>query len=241
MLGHRLRFGGTLLVGGILISSCASIVEGTDQSIKVSLSPDQATCVVIREGAQIASLSRHNQFINISKSKNSLEIECKAQGHITENLTVESSASGWGVVGCIFIDLCITDYSTGALNKYPERITIALVPQNFKSTQSRDDWFKSRRRTLESRWDRRIEKKGTDCESAAGNGDCADEISKLKKQKIAQLKRLERQRLATTITPALPTSSSAESRLKTIQDLFDRGRISKEEYDRHRQEILSDI
>ena len=241
MLGQKLRFASVLSIGGILLSACASIVEGTDQSIRVNLSPDQTTCVVVRKGAQVASLSQKNKFIKVSKSKKDLEIECKAPGHLTENLTVESSASGWGVVGCFLIDLCITDSITGALNKYPEQITIALVPESFKSKQSRDNWYENRRRNLETRWDRRIEGKAAQCESAVDDGNCSDELSELRKQKTAALERLKRQLITTKITPAAPVSSTAASRLKTIKDLYDRGLINREEYDLKRRNILSDI
>ena len=36
-------------------------------------------------------------------------------------------ASTMGVIGCFLIDLCITDYSTGALNKYPESVKVTLL------------------------------------------------------------------------------------------------------------------
>ena len=105
---------------------CASIVEGTDQSIFVNLSPDTATCEVMRESTPIASVSKNNKSIHVSKSKNDLIFLCKAAGYADKTINVVSSASGWGVVGCFLIDLCITDYSTGALNKYPETVNISL-------------------------------------------------------------------------------------------------------------------
>ncbi len=83
-----------LVVMALAISGCASIVEGTDQPIRVNLSPAHATCVVTREGEQLASVSSANQSIRISKSKNNLEMDCKAAGHLSESLSIESSASG---------------------------------------------------------------------------------------------------------------------------------------------------
>ena len=241
MREHRLKFGAILLIGGFLLSACATIVEGTDQSIKVNLSPDQANCIVTREGAQVGSLSRKNKYIKVSKSKNDLDVECRAPGYLTENLTVESSASGWGVVGCILIDLCITDYSTGALNKYPKQITIALVPETFNSKESRDNWYQSRRRSLQTFWDRRIKTKAAQCGGGGDEGDCEAELSELRKQKTAALEKIERRRQETKIAPSAQGKASAESRLKTIKDLYDRSVISREEYDRKRREIMSGI
>ncbi len=64
-------------------------------------------------------------------------MSCSADGYQKQNLTIESSASGWGVLGCFLIDLCITDYSTGALNKYPKSLKIALqrIGQNVEPGQ----------------------------------------------------------------------------------------------------------
>jgi hypothetical protein len=126
-----------LLLLGFALSACASIVEGTDQSIAVNLTPEDAICEVHREGAQLSTVSKDQKYVNISKSKNDLVIECQAPDHFDETVMIESSASGWGVAGCFLIDLCITDYSTGALNKYPEAINIALVPKTFASSQRR--------------------------------------------------------------------------------------------------------
>lgn len=124
MLKQKLHVGTIIILLGVVLSACASIVEGTDQPIRISLQPSHATCLVLREGQQIASVSRESQTIRVTKSKNDLTIECKASGYLGEYLAIESSASGWGVVGCILIDLCITDYATGALNKYPPEIRV---------------------------------------------------------------------------------------------------------------------
>lgn len=226
----------------LMLSACASIVEGTDQSVRVNLSPKDATCIVMRDGEQIASVSRENQAIRIGKSKDDLEIECRAPGHLSENLAVESSASGWGVVGCIFIDLCITDYSTGALNKYPKQITIALAPENFRSEQERDAWIERRRSEINTGWDRRITEMKSQCADARDSEGCNNEVARLEKQKVDAVTRFERQIVATRISAtAEPPASSIESRLKTVNDLFSRGIISREEYERKRQEIVSGI
>jgi hypothetical protein len=240
VLPSRMIFGAFLLLA-IHLGGCASIVEGTDQSIRVRLSPDSATCSVTRDGEQLASISQKEPFIKVSKSKNDLEIECRAPDHIVENITIESSASGWGVVGCILIDLCITDYSTGALNKYPEEISIALVPQNFASEKERDEWFQSRRASLEAGWDRRINSRAEGCETAANKEDCEAEVSDLKDRKAKALSRLERQRSETKVTPSEPPTASIESRLNRLKRLYDRGVISSEEYESKRKEIMSGL
>jgi len=113
----------------MLLSGCASIVEGTDQTVTMNISPTSAVCSVSQKGNVIATLDNGGGQVQVPKSKNDLGINCSAEGFKKQSMSIESSASGWGVVGCFLIDLCITDYSTGALNKYPKTITVNLQPQ----------------------------------------------------------------------------------------------------------------
>lgn len=115
-----------VLLTAALLSGCATIVEGTDQTINVQLSPDTATCQISQKGSIIATVGNGGDQVSIPKSRKDLLFSCSADGYQKQNLTIESSASGWGVLGCFLIDLCITDYSTGALNKYPKSLNIAL-------------------------------------------------------------------------------------------------------------------
>jgi hypothetical protein len=119
---------GILCAVGIagLISGCATIVEGTDQTIDVQVSPATASCTVTQKAAVIATLDRSGGQIRVPKSKEAIFVDCMAQGFEPQRIGIESSASGWGVVGCFLIDFCITDYATGALNKYPMTITVRL-------------------------------------------------------------------------------------------------------------------
>jgi len=121
-----MKFSFLALGSMIFLASCASIVEGTDQTVNFNISPNSAVCAVTQKGNTIATIRDGGGQVIIPKSRTDLSIRCQAEGYKKQSLSIESSASGWGVVGCIFIDLCITDYSTGALNKYPKSININL-------------------------------------------------------------------------------------------------------------------
>jgi len=110
----------------LALAGCASITEGTSQPIFVDVQPENATCKVRQKGVVVASVTAHQKTITVPKSKEALFIDCVADGFLNNTLQVESSASGMGVIGCVLIDLCITDYSTGALNKYPDAVQVAL-------------------------------------------------------------------------------------------------------------------
>ena len=118
-----------LLIGMMVIgmSGCASIVEGTDQTMHFTISPEEAVCTLSQKGYSIATIGNGGGQITVPKSKENIAVDCTAEGYQRQRVSLESSASGWGVVGCIFIDLCITDYATGALNKYQDSVMITLT------------------------------------------------------------------------------------------------------------------
>ena len=124
------KISGVLLLSlSLSMPGCATIVEGTNQSILVDLSPQETTCVAYRDGTQISSVSGTNQTMSVQKSRHDIILRCSAPGYQTADSKVESSASGWGVVGAVTLDFGIVDYATGALNKYPNSVTVALVRQ----------------------------------------------------------------------------------------------------------------
>ncbi|MEK9968937.1 MAG: hypothetical protein VW600_07360 [Ferrovibrio sp.] len=126
---------GILAAAGLVLSTvtgCASIVEGTNQTIMVNMVPETSQCVATRQGSQVGVVSGSARQLPVSKSRHDLWLRCTADGYETSDIKVESSASGWGVAGGIAFDLGITDYMTGALNKYPETVTVALVKKEVK-------------------------------------------------------------------------------------------------------------
>ena len=128
----RLTALGAAVIVPPMLGACASIIEGTDQIMTVNLTPKEAVCEVKRKGAVVGKISASDYSLTVSKSKNDLLFVCNAPGYREQFVKIESSASGWGIASCFLVDLCITDYSTGALNKYPEVLTIALTPVDKK-------------------------------------------------------------------------------------------------------------
>ena len=127
------------------MSGCATIVEGTDQTMYFTISPEEAVCTLSQKGHSIATIGNGGGQITVPKSKGDIAVDCTAEGYQRQRVSLESSASGWGVVGCIFIDLCITDYATGALNKYQDSVMITLPKKkhgdsiNSSETQDKQD------------------------------------------------------------------------------------------------------
>ena len=115
---------GILVLAGFM-SSCASLIEGTDQVVNFSISPKTGTCEIKQKGKALGILKDGGGSIRVSKSFTALIADCIAPGMVREKFKFYSSPSSWGIAGCL-LDLCITDHTTGAFNKYQEEVSIKL-------------------------------------------------------------------------------------------------------------------
>ncbi len=111
----------------LITSGCASITQGTSQTIAFNLDPSDTKCDLSRDGeGQIGSISSKNNTLSTGKDKDDIIVKCSAPGHKQKVVRVKSSTQAAGVVGGIFLDLGITDMITGAMWKYPDDVTVAL-------------------------------------------------------------------------------------------------------------------
>ena len=111
----------------LVLSGCASITQGTSQTMIFNLEPKEVTCVASRDGdGQIGSVTTSNNTLTVSKDKDDIVVACKAPGHKPKTVRLVSSTQAAGVVGGIFLDLGVVDMMTGAMWKYPESTNIAL-------------------------------------------------------------------------------------------------------------------
>lgn len=118
-----------MLLGAAVLSlsGCASITQGTSQTMIFNLEPKEVTCVASRDGdGQIGSVTTSNNTLTVSKDKDDIVVACKAPGHKPKTVRLVSSTQAAGVVGGIFLDLGVVDMMTGAMWKYPESTNIAL-------------------------------------------------------------------------------------------------------------------
>ena len=111
----------------IVLSGCASITQGTSQTILFNLEPKDINCAATRDGdGQLGTLSSANSTLSVSKDKDDIVVSCKAAGHKPKSIRLTSSTQAAGVVGGIFLDLGVVDMMTGAMWKYPDSVNIAL-------------------------------------------------------------------------------------------------------------------
>lgn len=125
-------------VGAVLISGCASIIQGTRQNVGISSTPSGATvCVDNKECGKtpcVQELSRKdNHFVTIT-----------LDGYMPYEITLTKSVSGWIWGNIIFGGLIglVVDAVDGAMYKLtPEQINAELVKQSASYLYKKNSLF----------------------------------------------------------------------------------------------------
>jgi hypothetical protein len=116
---------------GVAMSGCASIVEGTTQSVAITSSPqDGAKCTLTSsEGVWYVTTPGNAQ---VHKTKNNLDVVCTKAGFRDGHRTIEPSFNAVTVGNLVaggVVGLGI-DAATGANYNYPSEVNIAMDPEN---------------------------------------------------------------------------------------------------------------
>lgn len=137
----------TLAMGAIslILGSCSSIIQGTDQSIIVNTNPPEATCSLERQGEDIGAVLSTPGSVTVSKTKHDITISCEKDGFDTATFINDSGwESGSGAAG-IALDVLLTfgissviDSATGADNKYQSPVNITMVRASEAGSLSKD-------------------------------------------------------------------------------------------------------
>lgn len=125
------------------VGACSSIVEGSTQTITVVTDPPGANCTLNRAGQVIGVANPTPASVVIDKSKNDISVLCEMDEHFDGASSVESEFAG-ATLGNILLGGGIgvaIDAASGAMNKYPTSVTVAMVPKSFTDTVARDAFF----------------------------------------------------------------------------------------------------
>jgi hypothetical protein len=127
----------SVAVGGVLavgLSGCASIIEGTTQSIAITTPPaDGAKCVLTSSEGTYYVTTPGN--VTVHKAKNDLAAECNKDGFQTAKATIPAhfnGATAGNVIAGGIIGIGI-DAATGANFNYPATFAIAMTPVSTSS------------------------------------------------------------------------------------------------------------
>ena len=108
------------------LAGCASITDGTSQSLIFNLTPSEARCSVSRDGAELGSVTGRQNTLSVSKGSKDILLTCRADGYLQHTQRLVSSTQTAGATG-VLLEFGITDMVTGAMWKYPGDISIVMV------------------------------------------------------------------------------------------------------------------
>lgn len=122
-----------------LATGCASMISGTTQTIYVQ-AIDQSTNKQIPNASCVMKDSKNNAYtlrgnpssVLISKGQGVLQTECKAPGYVQNGVGTGATFDAWTIGNIIFPLGVVVDVVTGAVEKYPDHVTVLMTKSNKK-------------------------------------------------------------------------------------------------------------
>lgn len=111
----------------LLVSACASIIDGPTQPVRIDTpGATEAECFLVN-GVKYRAVT--GETLKIMRSHRDLVVDCYASGDRHKQIVVESSFNGWGAANVTngVIPGGTYDHYSGGLYTYPEIITIDFV------------------------------------------------------------------------------------------------------------------
>ena len=134
------------------LHGCASISQGTSQTLLFKLEPQEAKCILNRTGdGELGSVSATSNTILVHKDKDDILVQCTAPGYAQKTTRVVSGATTAGVTG-VLLDFGITDMITGAMYAYPTDVTVVMekellaTPDNQVAATTKEEKLKELKR-----------------------------------------------------------------------------------------------
>lgn len=197
-----------ILLGTLLLTSCAAVTTGTSQSLTVVTEPAGAQCKLTRgeRATLVAMVSQTPSTLRIDKSGDLMTIECTREGHEVTRTYLEPDFQAMTLGNAIIgggIGLMI-DAASGAMAKYPESAIVTMTPSSFGTVEARDTFYERKKEETVKRWESWSAKASTKCEedkvrsinggAAGAVEDCRAQRERFEAKKAADLQELETNR-----------------------------------------------
>jgi hypothetical protein len=118
------------MAGVVMLSvGCSTIIEGTSQEIYVNTNPAGASCKLMREGRQIATITPTPGAAFVQKTKYDIMVVCDREGFEQATYLNHSGAAG-ATFGNIILGGGIgwaVDSASGSDNKYDSPLNLTMV------------------------------------------------------------------------------------------------------------------
>jgi uncharacterized protein DUF3108 len=118
-----------VLIAAVLLPGCATVVEGTSQSIAVNTEPAGAACRFTRNGQVLGSITDTPGSLIVRKKNDDIDVTCEKPGYqnATAHLRADLAVATFGNVLIGGIVGVILDASTGANFKYDGTVRLVMV------------------------------------------------------------------------------------------------------------------
>lgn len=134
-----------------LLVGCATIIEGTDQTVTVTTTPSGAICEFKRGGQTVAVVNPTPGSAMVDKSKEDISVTCNKDGYHGGGASLTSEFQGMTFGNILFggiIGVAI-DAGSGAMHEYKPSIHVTLIPEEFASISARDEFFDTEQARIE--------------------------------------------------------------------------------------------
>lgn len=120
---------GACALAACVLAGCATITKGTTQTVAVDTpGVPGATCTITTQsGPRVVTTPGS---VNLDKASASLPIQCTKECFLTGSSIIPSGAEAMSAGNIVFggvIGLGV-DAASGAINKYPDLVTVAMTP-----------------------------------------------------------------------------------------------------------------
>jgi hypothetical protein len=188
---------GVLLSIAVLSSGCATLTKGTSQTVTVDTDPSGAVCTLTRDAKPVAIVNPTPGSVPVDKGQGTIAIACRKPGYLEAagNLASEFQAMTFGNILFGGIVGVVVDAASGAMHRYPDRVTITLIPDEFGTVQARDEFFDRMRVAL----DREAAEVKERIDKTCARGNCDRELSAADAGRVEKVSEIERLRAAARI------------------------------------------
>ena len=116
---------------GLSSGGCATITTGTTQAITIDSEPQQASCVLTREGLELGSVTTPRP-LTIKRNASTVHVVCRKEGYedgrVIMNSRYETASTGNVLLGGIIG--AMVDASSGANTRYEQYVMVRLNPMS---------------------------------------------------------------------------------------------------------------
>ena len=185
-----------------LLGACATIVEGTYQTVTVVTDPPGAMCTLTRDGATVGVVNPTPASVVLDKSGDNVSVVCTKEAHEDGAATLNSSFQGMTFGNLIFGGLIgvAIDAGSGAMHEYPASVTVILPPTEFASEADRDGFYDRLEADVTKQAADAIETVNRGCK-AGNEAQCAKAVAEIEAERDRAIATLRAKRARASIAP----------------------------------------